>query len=80
MNYYMNSLNNSYLAVHTDTLCANVAAIEKTLSPGAEIIPVLKCDAYGLSLSLSFSLHLSSHYSSLSLLSSLFDHELSHPT
>jgi len=52
MNYYMNSLNNSYLAVHTDALCANVAAIEKTLSPGAEIIPVLKCDAYGLSLSL----------------------------
>ena len=51
MNYYMNSLNNSYLAVHTDALCANVAAIEKTLSPGAEIIPVLKCDAYGLSLS-----------------------------
>ena len=46
MNYYMNSLNNSYLAVHTDALCANVAAIEKTLSPGAEIIPVLKCDAY----------------------------------
>ena len=52
MNYYMNSLNNSYLAVHTDALCANVAAIEKTLSPGAEIIPVLKCDAYGLGLSL----------------------------
>ena len=25
---------------------------KKTLSPGAEIIPVLKCDAYGLSLSL----------------------------
>ena len=48
MNYYMNSLNNSCLAVHTDALCANVAAIEKTLSPGAEIIPVLKCDAYGL--------------------------------
>ena len=42
MNYYMNSLNNSYLAVHTDALCANVAAIEKTLSPGAEIIPGLK--------------------------------------
>ena len=52
MNYYMNSLNNSYLAVHTDALCANIAAIEKTLSPGAEIIPVLKCDAYGLGLSL----------------------------
>lgn len=52
MNHYTRSLNNSYLAVHTDTLCANVAAIEKTLSSGTEIIPVLKCDAYGLSLSL----------------------------
>ena len=52
MDYYGSSLNNSYLAVHTDALCANIAAIEKTLSPGAEIIPVLKCDAYGLGLSL----------------------------
>ena len=52
MDYYENSLNNSYLAVHTDALCENIAAIEKTLSPGAEIIPVIKCDAYGLGISL----------------------------
>ena len=40
MNYYMNSLNNSYLAVHR-TRCARTLPPSKTLSPGAEIIPVL---------------------------------------
>ena len=52
MDYYLNNTNNSYLAVHTNALRGNIAAIQDTLSPGAEIIPVLKCDAYGLSLAL----------------------------
>lgn len=53
MNYYMNSLNNSYLAVHTGrAVRERCPPSKKHSSPGAEIIPVLKCDAYGLSLSL----------------------------
>ena len=48
----MNIVNNSYLVTDTDVLRANVAAIEKKLSGHAQIIPVLKCDAYGLGLSI----------------------------
>ena len=52
MNFYRHPTHNSYLAVHTDALCANIAAISASLTPGTEIIPVLKSDAYGLGLSL----------------------------
>ena len=48
MDNYKEYMNNSALIVDRAALRDNVAAIRSTLSPGTEIIPVLKADAYGL--------------------------------
>lgn len=38
---------NSYLHINTNLLRANIGAIISSLPEGAQLIPVLKCDAYG---------------------------------
>ena len=48
MNSMQNILNNSILYIDRTVLGENVDSIQRTLSPGAKIIPVLKGDAYGL--------------------------------
>ena len=48
MNSMQNILNNSALYIDRSVLVQNISAIERSLSPGAKIIPVLKGDAYGL--------------------------------
>ncbi len=39
---------NSYVEVDCAILCNNIQSIQADLDPGTELIPVLKCDAYGL--------------------------------
>jgi len=46
----MNNISNSYIYIDTDILRKNIFHILKTLPEGTQLIPVLKCDAYGLGL------------------------------
>ena len=48
MHFDMNIMNNSYLYIDTDKLRKNIRTILNTLPDGAQLIPVLKDDAYGL--------------------------------
>ena len=50
MSLYPKILKNSYLLTDTGVLRSNVRSVLESLSPGAEIIPVLKADAYGMGL------------------------------
>ncbi len=43
MEYY-----NSYIEIDCKILCKNIQSIHSDLGPEVELIPVLKCDAYGL--------------------------------
>lgn len=44
----MNIMHNSAVYVNTGTLRGNVISVAASLQPGTKIIPVLKCNAYGL--------------------------------
>ena len=48
MNISAEKMHNSYLSVELELLRQNIRAASASLSVGAKIIPVLKCDAYGL--------------------------------
>ncbi len=39
---------NSYLEVNLNIICKNIQSIRATLPASTEIVPVLKCDAYGI--------------------------------
>lgn len=50
MHFDVNTMNNSYLYIDTDILRKNLNTILASLPDGAQLIPVLKDDAYGLGL------------------------------
>ncbi len=45
-----NSIHNSYLLIEKNKIRENVYSVLDQLSPGTQLIPVLKCNAYGLGL------------------------------